>query len=136
MKALSVLQATAGRRSLFVEQMADEAVLREAWYRVQRGGRAGGVDGVTVEAFRPRADHRLRQLHESLLANAYQPSPVRRVQIPKPSGGVRVLGLPTITDRIAQTAAAMVLNDRVAALFSVTTSHRAQWALSERRPVA
>jgi group II intron reverse transcriptase/maturase len=118
MKALSVLQATRCRRSLFVEQMADEALLREAWYRVQRGGRAGGVDGVTVEAFRPRADHRLRQLHESLLANAYQPSPVRRVQIPKPSGGVRVLGLPTIADRIAQTAAALVLNDRVAALFS------------------
>lgn len=118
MKMVSALQATGSRRSLFVEQMADEVVLREAWYRVQRGGRAGGVDGVTVQAFRPLADRRLQQLHESLLANAYQPSAVRRVQIPKPSGGARVLGLPTIADRIAQTAAALVLNDRVAALFS------------------
>lgn len=118
MKALGVAAATQVRKSLFVEQMADEAVLREAWYRVQRGGRAGGVDGVTVDAFRPRADRRVTQLRESLLADTYQPSPVRRVQIPKPSGGVRVLGLPTIVDRIAQTAAALVLHDRVTALFS------------------
>ena len=110
--------ATQVRRSLFIEQMADEAVLREAWYRVQRGGRAGGVDGVTVDAFRPRADQRLGQLRDGLLAGDYEPSPVRRVQIPKPSGGVRILGLPTIADRIAQTAAALVLHDRVASLFS------------------
>lgn len=118
MKASGVLAATHARKSLLVEQMADEAVLREAWYRVQRGGRAGGVDSVTVDAFRPRADQRVRQLRESLLADTYQPSPVRRVLIPKPSGGVHVLGLPTIVDRIAQTAAALVLHDRVAALFS------------------
>lgn len=105
MKALGVAAAIQVGKSLFVEQIADEAVLREAWYRVQRGGRAGGVDGVTVDAFRPRADQRVTQLRESLLADTYQPSPVRRVQIPKPSGGVRVLGLPTIVDRIAQTAA-------------------------------
>lgn len=98
--------------------MADEAVLREAWYRVQRGGRAGGIDGVTVDAFRPRADQRLRQLRDGLLGDTYEPSPVRRVQIPKPSGGMRVLGLPTIADRIVQTAAALVLHDRVTLLFS------------------
>ncbi len=111
-------RASPVHRSLFTEQMADEAVLREAWYRVQRGGRAGGVDGVTVDAFRPRADQRLAQLREALLTGACEPAPVRRVQIPKPSGGVRVPGLPTIADRIAQTAAALVLHDRVAELFS------------------
>ncbi len=73
---------------------------------------------MTVDAFRPRADARLRQLRESLLKNTYQPSPLRRVQVPKPSGGVRALGLPTIADRIAQTAASLVLHDRVRALFS------------------
>src|SRR6266545_4181801 len=118
MKSSGAIATTSVRRSLFVEQMADEAVVREAWYRVQRGGKAGGVDGVTVDAFRPRADQRLRQLREEILADTYHPSPVRRVRIPKPSGGLRVLGLPTIADRIAQTAAALVLNDRVAALFS------------------
>jgi group II intron reverse transcriptase/maturase/CRISPR-associated endonuclease Cas1 len=118
MKAFSALAVARARDSLFVEHMADDAVLREAWYRVQRGGRAAGVDGMTVDAFRPRADHRLRQLRDGLLGNTYEPSPVRRVQIPKPSGGVRVLGLPTIADRIAQTAAALVLHDRVTSLFS------------------
>lgn len=93
-------------------------MLREAWYRVQRGGRAGGVDGITVDAFRPRADQCLRHLRESLVRDEYQAAPVRRVQIPKASGGVRVLSLPTITDRIAQTAAALVLHDRVTSLFS------------------
>lgn len=114
----ATLGAISARRSLFIEQMSDDTVLREAWYRVQRGGKAGGVDGLTVDGFRPRADERLRQLRESLLAHTYQPSPVRRVSIPKPSGGVRVLGLPTIADRVAQTAAALVLHDRVTALFS------------------
>jgi group II intron reverse transcriptase/maturase/CRISPR-associated endonuclease Cas1 len=98
--------------------VADDTVLREAWYRVQRGGKAGGIDGMTVDAFRPRADQRLRQLRDGLLANTYEPAPVRRVRIPKPSGGVRVLGLPTIADRIVQTAAALVLHDRVTSLFS------------------
>lgn len=106
------------RKSLFIEQMADEGVLREAWYRVQRGGKAGGVDGMTVGTFRAQADRRLAELRKSLISDAYRASPVKRVQIPKPSGGWRVLGLPTIADRIAQSAAASVLHDRVAALFS------------------
>ena len=110
--------ATTTRRSLFVDQLADENVLREAWYRVQRGGKAGGVDGVTVATFRPRAERSLLQLSQSLIDETYQPAPVKRVQIPKPSGGWRILGLPTIADRIVQTAAALVLNDRAAALFS------------------
>lgn len=115
---MGTIAATRIRQSLFVQQMADEAVLREAWYRVQRGGKAGGVDGMTVAAFRPRAEQRLRELRDALLTDTYQPSPVRRVQIPKSSGGVRLLGLPTIIDRIAQTAAALVLHDRVASQFS------------------
>jgi group II intron reverse transcriptase/maturase len=118
MRTVGAITAARIQRSLFIEQLADEAVLREAWYRVQRGGKAGGVDGTTVDTFRPRADQRIRQLRDALLADTYQTSPVRRVQIPKPSGGVRLLGLPTITDRIAQTAAALVLHDRVAAQFS------------------
>ena len=118
MKTSRALAATQGQASLFIEQMADEVVLREAWYRVQRGGGAGGVDAVSVDAFRPLVDRRLRQLRDSLLRNTYQPSPVRRVQIPKPSGDVRVLGLPTVADRIAQTAAALVVDERATGLFS------------------
>lgn len=118
MKAWSAVASTANRKSLFIDQMAEESVVREAWYHVQRGGKAGGVDGITVDTFRPHAERRLAQLSQALVGDTYQASPVKRVQIPKPSGGWRILGLPTITDRIAQTAAALVLHDRVAALFS------------------
>ena len=106
------------QRSWFIDQMADEHMLREAWYRVQRGGKTGGVDGMTIGAFRPHADQRLVQLGQALRTGTYVPSPVKRVQIPKPSGGCRTLGLPTIADRIAQTAAALVLHERIGALFS------------------
>ncbi len=56
MNTMDARTATGTSRSIFIEQVANEAVLREAWYRVQRGGRAGGIDGVTVDAFRPHAD--------------------------------------------------------------------------------
>ena len=116
-KATSAARAMS-HRSWFIGQMADEYVLLEAWYRVQRGGKAGGVDGMTVDTYRPHVERRLAQLSQALHADTYVPSPVKRVQIPKPSGGVRTLGLPTIGDRIAQTAAALVLHERVGALFS------------------
>jgi retron-type reverse transcriptase len=110
--------AATARKSLFIEQVADPNMLREAWYRGQRGGRAAGVDGMTVDAFRPYAERRLTELGQALLAETYRPAPVKRVQIPKPTGGWRIVGMPTITDRIAQTAAALIVHDRVAALFS------------------
>jgi len=106
------------QRSWFIEQMADEHMLREAWYRVQRGGKTGGVDGMTIDAFRPHAERRLAELGQALRTGTYVPSPVKRVQIPKPAGGWRTLGLPTIADRIAQTAAALALHERIGALFS------------------
>ncbi|MFA5910308.1 MAG: CRISPR-associated endonuclease Cas1 [Vicinamibacterales bacterium] len=116
-KATSAAPAM-NHRSWFIDQMADEHMLREAWYRVQRGGKTGGIDGMTVDAFRPDVERRLAQLGQALNTDTYVPSPVKRVQIPKPSGGWRTLGLPTIGDRIAQTAAALVLHERIGALFS------------------
>ena len=110
--------STMTHRSWFIEQIADEHMLREAWYRVQRGGKTGGVDGMTVAVFRPPADRRLADLSQALRTGSYVPSPVKRVQIPKPAGGWRTLGLPTIGDRIAQTAAALTLHERIGALFS------------------
>ncbi len=105
-------------RSWFVEQIADDGALREAWWRVQRGAKTAGVDGMTVDVFRAQLDRRLAQLGRSLAEDQYCPSPVKRVQIPKPGGGWRMLGIPTIVDRIVQTSAALALHLRVAALFS------------------
>lgn len=104
--------------SLFIEQMSDETLLREAWHRVQRGGKSPGVDGMTIEMFRTRADARLQDLGRRLRTGTYRPSPLLRVDIPKASGGRRLLGIPTVIDRVAQTAAALVLHERVALSFS------------------
>lgn len=110
--------AHTARTSPFIEQMADEVLLREAWHRVQRGGKTPGVDGITVDAFRPHAEGRIKALRHALVSGAFQPSPVKRLQIPKSAGLWRLLGIPTVLDRIAHTAAALVLHDRVAVSFS------------------
>jgi len=71
MSTSAALGAISARRSLFIDQMIDEAIMRDAWFRVQRGGKAGGVDGMTVDAFRPHAERRLNELRESLARGTY-----------------------------------------------------------------
>jgi len=80
-------------------------------YRVAKSaGGAPGVDGVTFEDIEAQGDREwLVALQEALRTRRYRPSPVRRVMIPKPGGGERPLGIPTIRDRVAQTAAKLVL---------------------------
>ena len=71
---------------------------------------APGVDGVTFEHIEASGlEEWLAGLHEDLVAKTYRPEPVRRVMIPKPGGGERPLGIPTIRDRVIQTAAKLVL---------------------------
>jgi len=85
-------------------------VLEEAWWRVLANRGAAGVDRETladVEAY--GAEHLLQDLHDALKQVRYHPAPVRRRGIPKPDGGVRPLGIPTVRDRVAQQAAKLVL---------------------------
>jgi len=85
-------------------------VLSEAWRRVRKNRGAAGVDAVTlaeVEAY--GVERLLGELQSALRAGRYRPAPVRRVAIPKPHGGVRPLGIPTICDRIVQQATRLVL---------------------------
>jgi len=85
-------------------------VLREAWRRVQKNKGAAGVDSQTLAAVDDYGSERLlAELQRDLRQGSYRPQPVRRVLIPKPKGGVRPLGIPTIKDRIVQQAARMVL---------------------------
>ncbi len=85
-------------------------VLKEAWERVRANRGAAGVDRQTladVEAY--GVERMLAELQHDLQAGRYRPSPVRRHEIPKPDGGKRPLGIPTVRDRVAQQAAKLVL---------------------------
>ena len=85
-------------------------VLREAWRRVSRNRGAAGVDRQTlaeVEAY--GVERLLGELQHALRDGRYRPAPVRRVAIPRPDGGSRPLGIPTVCDRVVQQAARLVL---------------------------
>jgi RNA-directed DNA polymerase len=85
-------------------------VLWEAWERVRKNRGAAGVDRVTLVAVEGYGvDRMLRELRDDLRAGVYRPAPARRVDIPKPDGGRRPLGIPTVRDRVAQQAAKLVL---------------------------
>jgi RNA-directed DNA polymerase len=79
-----------------MEKVADPANLNLAWHKVRTNGGAGGVDGVTLEAFPRLIRERTERLRKELLEGHYRPSPLRRVKIPKPNGGERMLGIPTV----------------------------------------
>jgi RNA-directed DNA polymerase len=85
-------------------------VLLEAWERVRKNKGAAGIDGVTLAAVEEYGVARmLCGLARDLREGVYRPAPVRRVEIPKPQGGVRPLGIPVVRDRVCQQAARLVL---------------------------
>ena len=85
-------------------------VLVEAWERVRANRGAAGVDRVTLAAVEDYGvDRMLRELRCDLQSGRYRPAPARRVEIPKPRGGKRPLGIPTVRDRVVQAAAKLVL---------------------------
>jgi len=87
-----------------------EDVLLRAWVQAKANQGAPGVDGESFEAIESKGVMEwLNGLRKELHDKTYQPQPVRRVMIPKPGGGERPLGIPTIRDRVAQTAAKMIL---------------------------
>lgn len=80
-----------------------------------------GIDGMTVYEFRQFLKDNWLQIKESILNNEYKPMPVRRVEIPKPNGGIRLLGIATVLDRFIQQAIAQELNYMYDENFSVNS---------------
>ena len=83
--------------------------LARAWKRVKANKGAPGIDGVTIEDWPAHARAHWTALREQIKGGRYWPQAVRRVEIPKPDGGKRMLGIPTVTDRVVQQAIAQVL---------------------------
>ncbi len=92
------------------EQIFSRSNLFRALERVQANGGAAGVDGMTVEELPEHLKAHWPSIREKLETGSYQPSPVRRVEIPKPNGGVRLIGIPTAQDRLIQQAMHQILS--------------------------
>ena len=95
----------------------DKWVVWEAYLRVKANKGAAGVDGCTIEQYEQDLKNNLFKLWNRLSSGSYFPPPVKAVAIPKHGGGSRVLGVPTVDDRIAQTVAAMYLERQVEPIF-------------------
>lgn len=106
-----------GRGDLLTRALA-RANLELAWKRVKANRGSAGVDGLTIPETAERLKACWPQIRETLLDGSYRPQPVRRVQIPKPGGGMRELGIPTVTDRLIQQALLQVLQPRIDPGFS------------------
>jgi len=98
-----------GKWFSLIDKAVRPATLDIAWQRVARNKGAAGVDGQSIERFAAQSARYLQELQRSLTERSYRPDPVKRVEIPKADGKTRPLGIPTVKDRIVQTALKMVI---------------------------
>jgi RNA-directed DNA polymerase len=101
-----------------MEEVCERENLVRAWQRVRGNKGAPGVDGMTVDNAKSYLREHWPDIRSQLLAGTYRPQPVKRVEIPKPDGGVRKLGVPCVVDRLIQQALLQVLQKRWDPTFS------------------
>jgi len=94
-----------------------KTLIWEAWLQVKANQGAAGIDAETIGRFETKLAANLYKLWNRMSSGSYVPPPVKSVPIPKKSGGVRVLGIPTVSDRIAQTAVKMWLEPLLDPIF-------------------
>lgn len=104
-----------------MEEVTDRDNLNRAYRRVKANKGAPGVDGMTVDELGEWLGQHKEQLLAALLDGSYQPQPVRGVEIPKPGGGMRQLGIPTVVDRLVQQALLQVLERLLDPTFSASS---------------
>src|SRR4030095_9508722 len=105
-----------------MEAIVEWENLKEAMWRVKANKGSAGIDGVTVDQLPDYSE--LLAVREQLLSGTYTPHPVKRVEIPKPDGGVRKLGIPTALDRFVQQAVMQVLQRQWDQTFSGRAGQR------------
>jgi len=94
---------------MVLEQILASENLQQAWKRVKQNNGAAGVDGMTIDHYLDWANVHWGSVNRGLLEGYYCPRPVNRVEIPKPNGGMRLLGIPSINDRVIQQAITQIL---------------------------
>ena len=104
--------------SALLEAMLTGENLQQAWKRVKANKGAAGVDGLDIKQTARQLMNSWHEIRQQLLQGTYRPSPVRRMTIPKPNGGERELGIPTVTDRLIQQALLQVLQPILDPTFS------------------
>jgi RNA-directed DNA polymerase len=106
-----------GRWYSLIDKVCASATLQAAWQKVRANAGAAGVDRQSIERFEANEDLYLAELAAALRDGSYAAQPVRRVDIPKGDGRTRPLGIPTVKDRIVQTAVKFVLEPIFEAAF-------------------
>jgi RNA-directed DNA polymerase len=117
-QASTALDQTRALTTSLMEEVCDRENLNQAYKRVKANKGSAGVDGMTVHQLKSWLAEHKERLIASLLDGSYQPQPVRGVEIPKPGGGVRQLGIPTVVDRLVQQAILQVLEPLLDPTFS------------------
>jgi RNA-directed DNA polymerase len=111
-------ESPAGNDEQLMEEVCGRENCLQAYKRVKSNKGSPGIDGMTVEQLPAHLKEHWPAIREQLLSGTYVPQPVKRVEIPKPDGGVRQLGIPTVLDRMVQQAVMQVLQGRWDAEFS------------------
>jgi len=120
-QAATALDSARALTQQLMEEVCHRDNLNQAYRRVKANRGAGGVDGMTVDELYPwLVDHK-QELIAKLLDGSYKPQPVRGVEIPKPGGGMRQLGIPTVVDRLVQQAILLVLEPLLDPTFSASS---------------
>jgi RNA-directed DNA polymerase len=105
-----------------MERVVEGGNLRRALKRVRRNKGSPGLDGLTVDELPAYLRRHWPAIREQLLTGRYRPSVVKHVEIPKPGGGVRMLGIPTVLDRFIQQAVLQVVQPMIDPTFSESRS--------------
>ena len=117
-QASTALESTRALTDRLMEEVCRRENLNAAYCRVKANKGAPGIDGMTVDDLLPWIREHKQGLRSSLLDGSYRPSPVRGATIPKPDGGERQLGIPTVVDRLVQQAMLQVLTGLLDPTFS------------------
>ena len=97
--------------------VVEKRVVMESWLQVKANRGSAGIDGIDLKSYESNLQKNLYKLWNRMSSGSYFPKAVKLVEIPKPNGGKRPLGIPTVEDRVAQMVVVMYIAPRLEAIF-------------------